>query len=306
MSVYLVDFENVTSEGLSGVDKLSEGDKVILFYSTKANKISMPIHVEMSKSLASFEYKEASVGGKNALDYQLSTYLGYLIGQKEDTSFYIVSKDRGYEYLSDFWKQTLGETKEQIRIELIGAIKEVKIEGNEQVAESHQVQKAEVREDISENAVIKENEVIQETAYIEVEEKTLLASKNNNINKKCGIKKTSYFNKRQAENKKAEITKAEVTQKPNDSKTSIVVRENVFSSSESTKKKSYHNVEVEKQLRQLIDKELQEDQVKRIVQYFKQAKNKQELHRKIVKVLGQDRGTVIYHRIKKLVKDKEA
>ena len=64
MSIYLVDFENVTSEGLSGVSKLSEEDKVILFYSTKANKISMSIHVEMSKSLASFEYKEVLVGGR--------------------------------------------------------------------------------------------------------------------------------------------------------------------------------------------------------------------------------------------------
>ena len=63
-------------------------------------------------------------------------------------------------------------------------------------------------------------------------------------------------------------------------------------------------LEVEKQLRQLINKELQEDQIKSIVQYFKQAKNKQELHRKIVKILGQDKGTVIYHKIKKLVKNK--
>ena len=114
MSIYLVDFENVTSEGLSGVGNLGEGDKVILFYSTKANKISLPIHVEMSKSPASFEYKEVLVGGKNALDYQLSTYLGYLIGQNEDANYYIVSKDRGYEYLSDFWKQTLKDTEEQI------------------------------------------------------------------------------------------------------------------------------------------------------------------------------------------------
>ena len=294
MSIFLVDFENVTSEGLSGVDKLSEGDKVVLFYSTKANKISMSIHVEMSKSLASFEYKEVSVGGKNALDYQLSTYLGYLIGQKEDTNYYIVSRDRGYEYLSDFWKQTLGETKQHLSIELIGAIKEVKTENNEQVTVEEQ--KVKVLESLQEQ----ESKNTQESKDIQ-EREILPTKKYNNRNKKYDIKKTSYINKR-----KSATTEIQATQKASDSKTSIVVRENVFSNNESVKKRSYQNTEVENQLRQLIDRELQEDQVKRIVQYFKQAKNKQELHRKMVKVLGQDKGTVIYHRIKKLVKDKVA
>ena len=276
MSVYLVDFENVTSEGLSGVDKLGEGDKVVLFYSTKANKISMSIHVEMSRSLASFEYKEVAVGGKNALDYQLSTYLGYLIGQKEDTNFYIVSRDRGYEYLRDFWKQTLGQTKEQFQLELIGAIKEVKVETNEPVVK------------------IEENKTL-ESASIK-EKKVILVPKEENAskNKKYEIKKSGAINKR----------KVMAFQKPIEPQTAIVVKENVFSNNENAKKKDNEMLEVEKQLRQLINKELQEDQIKSIVQYFKQAKNKQELHRKIVKILGQDKGTVIYHKIKKLVKNK--
>lgn len=31
MTVYLVDFENVRSGGLRGVEELSEGDKVVIF-----------------------------------------------------------------------------------------------------------------------------------------------------------------------------------------------------------------------------------------------------------------------------------
>lgn len=295
MSIYLVDFENVTSEGLSGVSKLSEEDKVILFYSTKANKISMPIHVEMSKSLASFEYKEVLVGGKNALDYQLSTYLGYLIGQKEDTNYYIVSKDKGYEYLSDFWKQTLGETKQQISIEHIGAIKAAKsVNKIEAIHEEQEEKENKIVEAIS----VQESKLVLEPTNRETKEAEVAFNKKfNNQNKRNGMKSTYHINR-----KKTVVSEAQNVQKTSESKNSIVVKENAFSYNEKVVKGNQPNIEVEKQLRQLIDKELQEDQVKRIVQYFKQAKNKQELHRKIVKVLGQDRGTVIYHKIKRLIK----
>ena len=295
MSIYLVDFENVTSEGLSGVSRLSEEDKVILFYSTKANKISMPIHVEMSKSLASFEYKEVLVGGKNALDYQLSTYLGYLIGQKEDTNYYIVSKDKGYEYLSDFWKQTLGETKQQISIEHIGAIKAAKsVNKIEAIHEEQEEKEDKIVEAIS----VQESKLVLEPTNRETKEAEVAFNKKfNSPNKRNGMKSTYHINR-----KKPVVSEAQNVQKTSESKNSIVVKENAFSYNEKVVKGNQPNIEVEKQLRQLIDKELQEDQVKRIVQYFKQAKNKQELHRKIVKVLGQDRGTVIYHKIKRLIK----
>ena len=48
---------------------------------------------------------KVKVGTKNALDFQLTSYLGYLIGQYGiETNYYIVSKDKGFEAVCDFWK----------------------------------------------------------------------------------------------------------------------------------------------------------------------------------------------------------
>jgi hypothetical protein len=39
----------------------------------------------------------------NYLDFQLATYLGHLISSTEETEFFIVSRDRDYEAVQDFW-----------------------------------------------------------------------------------------------------------------------------------------------------------------------------------------------------------
>ena len=41
---------------------------------------------------------------KNALDFQLATQLGFLIANKSAEQYFIVSKDKGFEILSGYWK----------------------------------------------------------------------------------------------------------------------------------------------------------------------------------------------------------
>ena len=111
MNYYLIDFENVKSSGFDGVEKLSENDKVITFYSVNSNTITIDMHIKINKSKADIKFQKVSVGGKNALDFQLSSYLGYLIrdtlptdGIAERCNYYIVSKDTGYAFLCKYWK----------------------------------------------------------------------------------------------------------------------------------------------------------------------------------------------------------
>lgn len=102
--IYLIDFENVSSEGLSGITYLSEEDQVIIFYSNNSNRISMKMHILVGKSVCRIDYFEVLVGGKNALDHQLSTWLGYLIGTgAAERNYYIVSRDMGYKHVANFW-----------------------------------------------------------------------------------------------------------------------------------------------------------------------------------------------------------
>ena len=113
---YFIDYENVHKTGFKELLNLSSNDNVIIFYSGNADKITFNLHKEIVDSKADITYFEVKAGGKNALDFQLSTYLGYLIGNKKKARCYIVSNDRGFEFVRDFWK------KQGFRIEIISDI----------------------------------------------------------------------------------------------------------------------------------------------------------------------------------------
>jgi hypothetical protein len=110
--IYLIDFENVASEGLSGITYLSEEDQVIIFYSNNSNRLSMKMHILIGKSVCQLSYFEVSVGGKNALDHQIATWLGYLIGTgAAERNYYIVSRDMGYKHVANFWASSAARPK---------------------------------------------------------------------------------------------------------------------------------------------------------------------------------------------------
>lgn len=102
MAYYLIDFENVKK--IVGLEGLNEADTVAFFYSEKANALSFELHQKIGTSNAKFEYIAIESGGKNALDFQLSTYLGYLLARAPSDRFYIISKDQGFANVVSFWK----------------------------------------------------------------------------------------------------------------------------------------------------------------------------------------------------------
>lgn len=103
MSVYLIDFENVRSDGLVGIENLKKDDDVFIFYSEHAATLTIAMHKRILDCLAKIYYVEAITGTKNALDFQLVSYLGYMIREKPETNYFIVSKDKGFEVVADFW-----------------------------------------------------------------------------------------------------------------------------------------------------------------------------------------------------------
>lgn len=106
MAIYLIDYEN--TKNLIGVNNLSADDNIIIFYSQNANTLSFDIHQEIMSSKAKIEYKCVDVGARNALDFQLSSYLGYLIKENENSvnnRYFIVSKDTDFSLVKSFWKK---------------------------------------------------------------------------------------------------------------------------------------------------------------------------------------------------------
>lgn len=93
---------------MEGVDLLTEEDTVCIFYSDNADSMTFDLHQKLNETKAKIIYHKVAVGTKNALDFQLATYLGYLIceQQKEDIhpNYFIVTKDNGFYSLMVYWK----------------------------------------------------------------------------------------------------------------------------------------------------------------------------------------------------------
>lgn len=105
MAVYMIDYENVKTGGLNGISRLTAEDSVIIFYSENANRLTFDLHQRLMASPAHIEYREVTVGGHNALDFQLVTYLGFLIAKKPKGQYLIISNDRGFEHVVNFWRK---------------------------------------------------------------------------------------------------------------------------------------------------------------------------------------------------------
>ncbi|MDE6593948.1 MAG: hypothetical protein K2K57_12930 [Oscillospiraceae bacterium] len=115
MAVYLVDFENVHSAGLMGVERLSEKDSVYIFYSNNSNSMSFEAHEMLKATAAKVIPLHVSSGNKNALDFQLASFTGYLAGTSEDRDVTIISVDTGYTFIQHFWERTMHCTNFMLR-----------------------------------------------------------------------------------------------------------------------------------------------------------------------------------------------
>lgn len=106
--IYLVDGENIAPKMLEGFvkkKKLSGKDQIHILY-TKNSGNDYKNHKVFTKKKKNTIYLEVD-DGKNALDFQLSTYLGYILGVAPYEKAYIIANDKGYEATVSFCK-TLG------------------------------------------------------------------------------------------------------------------------------------------------------------------------------------------------------
>ncbi len=106
MATYLIDYENVNVSGLKGIENLEKTDTVYIFYSDNSNTLTFSAHKAINESSAAVNCFKVANGKKNALDFQLSTYLGYLMAKNNNDDFLIVSNDEGYSFVASFWKKS--------------------------------------------------------------------------------------------------------------------------------------------------------------------------------------------------------
>lgn len=106
MNYYLVDYENVRVDGLKELIGVKAGDAIILFYSDQCKNITLDVMDSMVKLNIQFSCFKVKTGIKNALDFQLASHLGYLVGKAEEVAkYYIVSNDKGFDCLCEYWEK---------------------------------------------------------------------------------------------------------------------------------------------------------------------------------------------------------
>ena len=108
VNYYLVDYENVKNHGFTGIQNIKGKNFVYIFYSRNApGNFSLDFVKILSEANAKFLFRKVEVGSKNALDFQLSSFLGELITENEGKScnYYIISYDKGFSTLIPFWAE---------------------------------------------------------------------------------------------------------------------------------------------------------------------------------------------------------
>lgn len=122
---YIFDLENVSGKAFTGIENLGENDKIIVFYSQNSKNISIDTHLKIIETKVNKDYIKVRIGGKNALDFQLSSYIGYLFGKNLDEKITIVSGDMGFDFVVDFWKDRGCSIKRKLFIEIVKDIETI-------------------------------------------------------------------------------------------------------------------------------------------------------------------------------------
>ena len=101
---YLIDTENIGSAWTEVLPLMGRNDEILLFYTVNSPGISYRDLQQIMNHLSQMELIPCNTG-RNGLDFQLSSYLGYLLRSSTKTQYVILSKDTGYDPLIQFWKE---------------------------------------------------------------------------------------------------------------------------------------------------------------------------------------------------------
>lgn len=100
---FLVDFENVRSGGLRGVDYLEANDYLTIFFSNAAHSCENRYLEDIERSGCHFDTCKLKNVGKNGLDFYIATRVGEFYGTGHKDRVAIISKDQGYKAVRDYW-----------------------------------------------------------------------------------------------------------------------------------------------------------------------------------------------------------
>lgn len=103
-NIYFIDTENIGSDFINSLKFLDKSDTVCIFYSNFSKNISYK-HLEDLRSLkCKLETYPIYLVNKNYLDFQIATVLGAKAQQYPTYGLFVVSNDKGFQSVVDFWR----------------------------------------------------------------------------------------------------------------------------------------------------------------------------------------------------------
>ncbi len=100
--VFLLDYENTAVRGLYGISELGFDDKVVVFCSNENIRRALydllKIYEERQVEIRVHLLKKRAM---NALDFMITTYLGFEVSMEEEKEIFVISADKGYESAID-------------------------------------------------------------------------------------------------------------------------------------------------------------------------------------------------------------
>ena len=93
--VFFIDYENVDTNGLDGLTRLTSQDQVYIYYSEAHSRMTFGLHRRICESKSEFFYRKIKDSSKNALDNELMREAEKEIEDK-NADYYIISKDKDY------------------------------------------------------------------------------------------------------------------------------------------------------------------------------------------------------------------
>ncbi|MDB1503980.1 PIN domain-containing protein [Bifidobacterium adolescentis] len=97
---FFIDSENVANRWLPLLDE--SDSRFCVFYTDRSPSISYATLPRLLESSDKIELVHC-VTGHNGLDFQLSTYLGYMLHDIASSEVIIVSNDTGFDAVVSFW-----------------------------------------------------------------------------------------------------------------------------------------------------------------------------------------------------------
>jgi len=112
---FLIDYENVNYAGLEGTEFLEKGDTVSIFFSDVSDKIVAYRMKDIEMSGCNFEICKLQNVRKNALDFYIASKVGEIFAVDKDAKIAIISADKDYRSVLDYWKPRLSVPNQLVR-----------------------------------------------------------------------------------------------------------------------------------------------------------------------------------------------